>query len=70
MRRWTLARRVTALVGLGALFIVTALVVLVVVTARNEAAVDDLLNRVGPSRRGAAELLTTLVEEQNSVRGY
>ena len=70
MRRWTLARRVTALVGLGAVAVLAAIVVLVVVTSRNEAAVDDLLDRIGPTRRGFAELLTTLVEEQNAVRGY
>jgi signal transduction histidine kinase len=68
--RWTLAHRVTALVALGALGVVGAIAVLLVVTHRNEAAVDDLLNRVGPARRSAAEMLTTLVEEQNAVRGY
>src|SRR5882757_9175411 len=47
-----------------------AIVVLVVVTNRNQAAVDDLVNRIGPTRRGFAELLTTLVEEQNAVRGF
>ena len=70
MRRWTLARRVTALVGLGAVGVMAAIVVLVVVTDRNQAAVDDLVNRIGPTRRGFAELLTTLVEEQNAVRGF
>ena len=70
LTRWTLAHRVTALVALGAVGVVAATAVLLVVTHRNEAAVDDLLNRVGPARRGAAELLTTLVEEQNAVRGY
>jgi signal transduction histidine kinase len=70
VRRWTLARRVTALVGLGAVGVLAAIVVLVVVTDRNQAAVDDLVNRIGPTRRGFAELLTTLVEEQNAVRGY
>jgi signal transduction histidine kinase len=70
LTRWTLAYRVTALVALGAVGVVAAIAVLLVVTHRNEAAVDDLLNRVGPARRGSAELLTTLVEEQNAVRGY
>ncbi|HEX4253371.1 MAG TPA: ATP-binding protein [Pseudonocardia sp.] len=70
LTRWTLAHRVTALVALGAVGVVAAIAVLLVVTNRNEAAVDDLINRVGPARRGAAELLTTLVEEQNAVRGY
>jgi signal transduction histidine kinase len=70
VRRWTLARRVTALVGLGAVGAMAAIVVLVVVTDRNQAAVDSLVNRIIPTRRGFAELLITLVEEQNAVRGY
>ncbi|HEY1973423.1 MAG TPA: ATP-binding protein [Pseudonocardia sp.] len=69
-RAWTLARRASVLVSLGWLGVVVALAVLFAVTGRNQAAVVDLLERVGPARRGAASLLTTLVEEQNAVRGY
>jgi signal transduction histidine kinase len=70
MRRWTLARRVTALVALGALGMVVSIVVLLVTTQRNDAAVHDLLGRVVPARRDAAALVITLLEEQNAVRGY
>ncbi|HEY2205752.1 MAG TPA: CHASE3 domain-containing protein, partial [Pseudonocardia sp.] len=60
----------TTLVVLGWLLGMVALVVLVLVTTDNEEAVDDLLNRVGPARRTASDLLTTVVEEQNSARGF
>lgn len=68
--RRTLNQRAFALVAVGALGVVAALAVLFVITGRNSAAADDLLNRAGPAQFGASELLTTLVEQQNSVRGY
>jgi signal transduction histidine kinase len=69
-RSWTLARRASVLVGLGWLGIVIVLGVLFAVTGRNEAAVNDLLNRISPVQRNASDLLTMLFEEQNAVRGY
>jgi CHASE3 domain sensor protein len=70
VRGWTLAQRASALIGIGLLGVVAALVLLFVVTGRNEAALNELLNKASPARQIGAELLTTLVEEQNMVRGY
>jgi signal transduction histidine kinase len=67
---WTLARRVSVLVGLGWAGVVLALGVLFAVTGRNAAAVDELVNKVGPVRRGASDVITTMVEAQNALRGY
>jgi signal transduction histidine kinase len=70
VRNWTLARRTTVLVLVGTVGLLVGLLVLIGVTGRYDAAVDNLVYRIGPARRGTAELLTTLVEEQNSARGY
>ena len=70
MRNWTLARRTTVLVLVGTVGVLVGLLVLIGVTGRYDSAVDNLVYRIGPARRGAAELLTTLVEEQNSARGF
>jgi signal transduction histidine kinase len=69
-RSWSLARRASVLVGLGWLGIVIVLGVLFAVTGRNEAAVNDLLNRASPAQRNASALLTMLFEEQDAVHGY
>jgi signal transduction histidine kinase len=70
IRGWTLARRASALIGIGLLGVVVALMLLSLVAGRNESALNELLNDAGPARRAGAELVTTLVEEQNAVRGY
>lgn len=70
MKRWSLARRVVALVGIIGLGVLASLVVLIMVTTRNEAALDVLVTRDSPARRLAGELATVLLEQQNAVRGY
>ncbi|WP_051342547.1 sensor histidine kinase [Pseudonocardia spinosispora] len=66
----TLTRRASLLVGAGAVGVLAALLALFPVTGSNAAAVDELLDHASPARRTAAEILTTLVEEQNAVRGF
>jgi signal transduction histidine kinase len=70
VRRWSLARRVVALVGVVGLGVLASLVVLVMITTRNEAALGVLVTRDSPTRRLAGELATVLLEQQNAVRGY
>jgi signal transduction histidine kinase len=58
------------LVSLGWLGVVIALAVLFAITGRSERAMGNLLDRIGPARTGSVNLLITLLQEQNAVRGY
>ena len=70
MKRWSLARRVVALVGVVGLGVLASLVVLIMITTRNEATLDVLVTTDSPARRLTGELATVLLEQQNAVRGY
>jgi len=68
--QWTLRRRVTALVLLLAT-VLTFLAAGAATTAiANRGQVDTLLNVVGPMRRASTDLLSSLVDEEGSVRAF
>jgi signal transduction histidine kinase len=68
--RWTLRRRVTVLcIVVGGLLGVVA-VLAAGTAAATRGQVDTLADRAGPLRSDSEELLTRLVDQETSVRGY
>ncbi|RIV34118.1 sensor histidine kinase [Micromonospora radicis] len=68
--RWTLRRRVLALLGLvGALLLGVALAEAVVAT-KNRDYTDVLLMKVGPLRVHGQDMLNALLDQETGVRGY
>ena len=66
-----LRRRVTALcLVVGVVLTLIAAGAAAAVAAQNRTQLDTLLDKTGPLRAGAQELLTALVDQETGVRGY
>jgi signal transduction histidine kinase len=68
--QWTLRRRVTALSLLVATVLTFMAVGAATTAIANRGQVDELLDDVGPMRRAANDLLSSLVTQETAVRAY
>ncbi|HEX7745942.1 MAG TPA: CHASE3 domain-containing protein [Micromonosporaceae bacterium] len=69
-RSWTLRQRVTALCVVVAVALVGLAGAETMLAARNRGNVDNLVNKTGPLRAHAEELLSAFVNQETGVRGY
>jgi signal transduction histidine kinase len=70
VRRWTLGRRITTLCALAAVVLGGIAITATAAAQANREQVRDLLDRVGPLRTDAAQLMTVVVDQQTGVRGF
>ncbi|WBB66288.1 sensor histidine kinase [Micromonospora sp. WMMD812] len=69
-RGWSLRQRVVALLAVVGVLLVGLAAAEAAVAARNRTHVDALLNRTGPLRVQAQELLNALLDQETAVRGF
>ncbi|NJP31380.1 sensor histidine kinase [Micromonospora thermarum] len=67
---WTLRQRVVTLLTVVALLLVALAGGAVAVAARNRTHIDAILNKTGPLRVQAQEVLNALLDQETAVRGY
>ncbi|MFG3713201.1 ATP-binding protein [Micromonospora sp. NPDC047730] len=70
VREWTLRQRVVTLLAVVALLLVGLAGGAVVVAAKNRTHIDAILNKTGPLRVQAQEVLNALLDQETAVRGY
>ncbi|RNI00096.1 HAMP domain-containing protein [Micromonospora aurantiaca] len=67
---WTLRRRVVALLGVVLVLLLGLAAVEAAVAAKNRENIDAVLLKTGPLRVQAQELMSVLLDQETSVRGY
>ena len=67
---WTLRRRVAALLGVVLALLLGLAAAEAAVAAKNRQNIDAVLLRTGPLRVQAQELMSALLDQETSVRGY
>ncbi|MEU4639329.1 ATP-binding protein [Micromonospora sp. NPDC023814] len=70
VREWTLRQRVVTLLAVVAVLLVGLAGGAVVVAAKNRTHIDAILNKTGPLRVQAQEVLNALLDQENAVRGF
>ncbi|MEV5763881.1 ATP-binding protein [Micromonospora sp. NPDC052213] len=70
VREWTLRQRVVSLLAVVAVLLVGLAGGAVVVAAKNRTHIDAILNKTGPLRVQAQEVLNSLLDQETSVRGF
>ncbi|MGK5673971.1 sensor histidine kinase [Micromonospora sp. URMC 106] len=70
VREWTLRQRVVTLLAVVAVLLVGLAGGAVAVAAKNRTHIDAILNRTGPLRVQAQEVLNALLDQENAVRGF
>ncbi|MBQ1072171.1 CHASE3 domain-containing protein [Micromonospora sp. C31] len=70
IREWTLRQRVVTLLTVVAVFLIGLAGGAVAVAAQNRTHIDAILNRTGPLRVQAQEVLNALLDQETAVRGY
>ncbi|MFC3501503.1 ATP-binding protein [Micromonospora krabiensis] len=70
VRGWSLRQRVVALLAVAGVLLIGLAAAEAAVAARNRTHVDALLNRTGPLRVQAQELLNALLDQETAVRGF
>ncbi|MEU9507644.1 ATP-binding protein [Micromonospora sp. NPDC048170] len=70
LRDWTLRRRVVTLLTVVAVLLVGLAAGEVALAAKNRTHIDAILNKTGPLRVQAQELLNALLDQETAVRGY
>ncbi|MEU6202042.1 ATP-binding protein [Micromonospora musae] len=70
LRTWSLRQRVVALLAVVGALLVGLAVVEASLAERNRGEVDALLNKTSPLRVQSQELLSALLDQETSVRGY
>ncbi|WP_433387930.1 sensor histidine kinase [Micromonospora sp. KLBMP9576] len=67
---WTLRRRVVTLLTVVAILLLGLAAGEVALAAKNRTHIDAILNKTGPLRVQAQELLNALLDQETAVRGY
>ncbi|MCO1615347.1 ATP-binding protein [Micromonospora tulbaghiae] len=67
---WTLRRRVAALLGVVVVLLLGLAAAEAAVAAKNRQNIDAVLLKTGPLRVQAQELMSVLLDQETSVRGY
>ncbi|MET8062113.1 ATP-binding protein [Micromonospora sp. NPDC005686] len=67
---WTLRRRVVALLGVVVVLLLGLAAAEAAVAAKNRENIDAVLLKTGPLRVEAQELMSVLLDQETSVRGY
>ncbi|MEU8070345.1 MULTISPECIES: ATP-binding protein [unclassified Micromonospora] len=67
---WTLRRRVVALLGVVVVLLLGLAAAEAAVAAKNRENIDAVLLKTGPLRVQAQELMSVLLDQETSVRGY
>ena len=67
---WTLRRRVAALLGVVVVLLLGLAGAEAAVAAQNRQNIDAVLLKTGPLRVQAQELMSALLDQETSVRGY
>ncbi|MFV2115130.1 ATP-binding protein [Micromonospora sp. LOL_025] len=67
---WTLRRRVVTLLTVVAVLLIGLAAGEVALAAKNRTHIDAILNKTGPLRVQAQELLNALLDQETAVRGY
>ncbi|MFG3699894.1 ATP-binding protein [Micromonospora sp. NPDC047620] len=70
VREWTLRQRVVTLLAVVAVLLVGLAGGAVVVAAKNRTHIDAILNKTGPLRVQAQEVLNALLDQETAVRGF
>ncbi|MEV1331493.1 ATP-binding protein [Micromonospora costi] len=70
VRGWSLRQRVVALLAVVGVLLIGLAATEGLLAARNRTQVDALLNKTGPLRVQAQELLNSLLDQETAVRGY
>ncbi|MEU6074504.1 ATP-binding protein [Micromonospora sp. NPDC047074] len=70
VRDWTLRRRVVVLLTVVAVLLVGLAAGEVALAAKNRSHIDAILNKTGPLRVQAQEMLNALLDQETAVRGY
>ncbi|MCU1594552.1 MAG: multi-sensor signal transduction histidine kinase, partial [Frankiales bacterium] len=67
---WTLARRLRAALGVFSGLLLLAVLAIVLVLREADTALTDQTQRILPARVAAAQLLSSLVDQETGLRGY